>query len=400
MRPWNSAFVAGCLGLATFVVHAQTAPVPAAQAAPTPAAPTPRPAPPTRAFDGPGAPPFTVAGAQQPGARRAPPGVNAPTDLDGNFVIGPDYLPAKELDVIDGVPRGRVTQFALESADSKFYPGIARDAFGIVDPNNPRTLIVATHAQPWSRAITVYVPRQYQRGARAPFIVTHDGPRLYENDPALPRTLDNLIAQKRVPALIAISIQNGGGDAQGSQRGLEYDTMSGKLAQFIEAEVLPAVERQANVKLTKHPDGRAVLGCSSGAAAALSMAWYHNDWYRRVVSYSGTYVNQQWPFDPATPGGAWGFHETLIQGNPAKPIRIWMHVGDRDLYNPNLMRDDMHDWVQANHRMAAALHAKGYHYQYVFALDSGHCDKRVRDQTLPQALEWVWRGYGTSTPVP
>ena len=48
-----------------------------------------------------------------------------------------------------------------------------------------------------------------------------------------------------------------------------------------------------------------------------------------------------------------------------------MHVGDRDLYNPNVMRDDMHDWVVANHRMAKVLKDKGYQYQYVFALDSG-----------------------------
>jgi len=43
--------------------------------------------------------------------------------------------------------------------------------------------------------------------------------------------------------------------------------------------------------------------------------------------------------------------------------------------------------------MAAVLKSKGYHYQYSYALDSGHCDRKVRDQTLPQALEWVWRGY-------
>ena len=83
--------------------------------------------------------------------------------------------------------------------------------------------------------------------------------------------------------------------------------------------------------------------------------------------------------------------QAVSQAFPAKPIRIWMHVGDRDLLNPNVMRDGMHDWVEANHRMAAVLKAKGYHYQYVYALDSGHCDRKVRDQTLPQALEWVWR---------
>ena len=169
--------------------------------------------------------------------------------------------------------------------------------------------------------------------------------------------------------------------------------MSGKFAEFIEAEVLPAVEKHANVKLARNPEARAVMGCSSGAAAALSMAWYHPEWYRARHQLFRHLVNQQWPFNPETPGGAWGYHESIIAASPPKPIRIWMHVGDRDLLNPNVMRDDMHDWVAANHRMAKVLKDKGYHYQYVYALDSGHCDRKVREQTLPQALEWVWRGY-------
>src|SRR5207248_11169097 len=130
-----------------------------------------------------------------------------------------------------------------------------------------------------------------------------------------------------------ISIGNGSGDAQGSERGLEYDTMSGRYAEFVESEVLPRVEKEAHVTLTKDPDARATTGCSSGAAAALSMAWYHPELYHRVLSYSGTFVNQQWPSDAKTPGGAWEFHKTLIPNSPAKPIRIWMQVGDRDLFN-------------------------------------------------------------------
>ena len=361
------------------VAGAQTTSTPAP--APAVTAP-PRPAPPTRPADAHGAPKWTVIS----GA-----GKNAPVDAEGDFLIGPEYVPAPELTPVAGVPEGSVQQFTMESKDSKFYPGIAREVFGTVDPANPKTLIVHTFEKPWSRAITVYIPAQLKKNKAVPFIVVHDGPKMGEPDRALPRTLDNLIAQKRVPPMIAVMIQNGGGDAQGSQRGLEYDTMSGKFAEFIEAEVLPLVEKNYGVKLTKDPDQRAAMGCSSGAAAALSMAWFHPEWYRRIVSYSGTYVNQQWPFDPATPGGAWEYHASLVPANPAKPIRIWMHVGDRDLFNPNVMRDDMHDWVAANHQMAAALKAKGYHYQYVYALDSGHCDRRVRDQTLPQALEWVWK---------
>jgi enterochelin esterase-like enzyme len=209
------------------------------------------------------------------------------------------------------------------------------------------------------------------------------------------KALDNLIAEKKVPAMIAISIGNGSGDAQGSQRGLEYDTISGKYAEFVETEVLPLVEKECNVKLTKDPDGRATMGCSSGGSCAFIMAWYHPELYHRVLTYSGTYVNQQWPWNPETPHGAWGLHETLVPSSAAKPLRIWMEVGDRDLLNPNVMRDDMHDWVLANENMAKALAAKNYHYQFIFARNAGHCDGAVKQQTYPEALEYIWAGYPT-----
>jgi hypothetical protein len=57
------------------------------------------------------------------------------------------------------------------------------------------------------------------------------------------------------------------------------------------------------------------------------------------------------------------------------------------------MRDDMHDWVLASENMARVLAAKGYRYQFTFARDSGHTDYATKQQTLPQALEYVWQGY-------
>jgi hypothetical protein len=70
-----------------------------------------------------------------------------------------------------------------------------------------------------------------------------------------------------------------------------------------------------------------------------------------------------------------------------------MEVGDRDLLNPNVMDDHMHDWVVANEKMAKVLAAKGYHYQFIFVRNSGHTDRAVKQQTLPEALEYVWQGY-------
>ena len=279
----------------------------------------------------------------------------------------------------------------MSSTDSKIYPGIAREAgtWVTVDPADPaRPVVTTSHPAPYIRRVTVYVPQQYVPGTAAPFIVGADGP-----DKTLFTTLDNLIAEHRVPAMVAISIGNGSGDAQGSERGLEYDTMSGKYAEFVENEVLPRVEAQYHVKLTKDPDGRATMGGSSGGSCAFIMAWYHPELYHRVLTYSGTYVNQQWPYNSQTPHGAWEFHEHLIPNSPRKPIRIWMEVGDKDLLNPNVMHDNMHDWVVANEDMAKVLAAKGYHYQFVFARNAGHVDHAAKLQTLPEALEYVWQGF-------
>jgi enterochelin esterase family protein len=295
-------------------------------------------------------------------------------DGEGDFVIGPEYTNAPELTVRAEIPHGAVHVFTMKSEDSKLYPGIAKNQPGVA---------------PYQRQVCVYIPAQYQPGTAAPFIVVQDGMGYAKQ---LPVILDNLIQEHRVPVMIAVMINSGGGDAQGSERGLEYDTVSDKYARFVESEVLPRIAKDYNVTFTKDPDGRATMGCSSGAAAAFTMAWFRPDLYRRVLSYSGTFVNQQSPLNPESPHGAWEYHEHLIAKSEAKPLRIWMHVSEQDL---GYDRDEasLHNWVMANQRMAAAFKAKGYHYRFVLSKSSKHCDGRVKNETLPEALVWLWRGY-------
>jgi enterochelin esterase family protein len=295
-------------------------------------------------------------------------------DQQSTQVIGPTYRDAPEVTVHDNVPQGTLYEFTLSSTESKLYPGIAKNQPGVV---------------PYQRQVVVYVPQQYVAGKPSPFLVVQDG-LSYRN--VLPTVLDNLIAAKRVPALVAILINSGGGDAQGSERGLEYDTVSDTYAQFIETEVLPALTQRYGLVFTTDPEGRATMGGSSGGAAAFTMAWFHPEWYRRVLTYSGTYVNQQSPLNPALPHGAWEYHEHLIGQRPRKPLRIWLEVSEQDI---GADRDEasLHNWVLANQRMAAALQARGYPYHYVFAQGAGHVDARVTRQTLPEALSWLWQGY-------
>jgi Putative esterase len=225
-----------------------------------------------------------------------------------------------------------------------------------------------------------------------------------------------------VPPMVSIQIGNGGQDAQGAQRGREYDAVSGAYAQFVEREVLPLVEQRAGVKLTKNPEGRATMGLSSSGVAAFTMAWFYPELYHRVLAYSPTMVNQQWPWDPSLRGGAWEYHSAwagpagpnltvkagvltpsepsgtpLIPSAPVKPIRYWFEMGDQDLFYPNpAIPDGMHDWTLSAELMAKVLAEKGYHYQFLFARNAKHVDRPTVAQTLPAALEWVWKGY----PIP
>jgi enterochelin esterase-like enzyme len=288
---------------------------------------------------------------------------------DGNYSIGPEYTPAPEQTPKDGVPKGRVETFTVNADDNKFYPD------------------TGLRGRTPTRQVTVYIPSQYVAGTRAALIVSCDAYGARNNQ--LPNVLDNMIAEKRLPPIITVMIANGGGDAQGSQRGLEYDTVSGKYAEFVEAEILPKVEKDYGVLLTKDPELRMTLGGSSGGAAAFSMAWFHPELYHRVLIYSGTFVRQS--SDAEYPRGAWEYHDHVIAQSPVKPIRIWMHASQNDLGSTGAA-SGFRNFLLANIRMAEVLKSKGYHYQFVYAKNAGHTDGKVIAQTYPQALEYVWQG--------
>jgi len=298
----------------------------------------------------------------------------SPKADQGNFVLSPPFANAPELTPRSDVPKGKTYQFIMESSDSKIYPGIAKDQPGKIVP--------------YHRRVTIYVPAQYVPGTPAPFFVSQDSMGRGE----MPTILDNMIADKRVPAMVGIFLDSGGNDAQGSQRGWEYDTLSGWYAEYIETEVLPRITKDYGVTFSKDPDARMTMGGSSGAACAFTMAWYHPEWYHRVLSYSGTFVNQQWPPFPGMLHGAWEYHEHLIPESKRKPLRIWMQVGENDLRNHD-PESTLHNWPLANVRMADVLAAKKYPYQFVYCYGAVHVDGGAVRQTLPQALEWVWKGY-------
>ncbi|MFN3148556.1 alpha/beta hydrolase [Bremerella sp.] len=310
---------------------------------------------------------------------------------NGDFVIGPDYHVDPDL-TDQGNPKGKYFQFSMPLAKSKIFDG--KDT--TLDPKKE----VRTE-----RKIFVYIPAAYEDGTKAPVLVSFDGPSRLN---LVRNALDNLTiskdAKRKLPAFIAIGVENGGNDGKGSQRGLEYDTMSDRHARFINDEVLPAVLNNPEIKtaypniaFTEDPWGKAVMGCSSGGAAALTIGWFRPDLFRRLITYSGTFVDQQdddAPEEKDYPLGAWEYHSSmkLIENSEKKPLRIFTHVAEND-NRANDPEETYHNWVMANNRTAAALKAKGYDYRYIFSKATRHCDKKVFEQTLADTLVWTWEGY-------
>jgi iron(III)-enterobactin esterase len=348
----------------------------------------------------------TATSASSARAANAPPLVPVRLNADGNFRIGPPYVADPAFTAKPDVPKGRVIRFTMNSAESKLFPtapvgraggpGAGRGAPPAAAPAEP------PQHQTFQRQVAVYVPAGYVSKTPSPFIVVQDERWYIPEDappaadgkprtalPFIPVMLDNLIHEKRIPPIVAVLLMPG----PGGQRTIEYDTVSDRYLNFVESEVLPRITRDYDVAFTADPDGRAALGESSGSAAALTMAWLHPNLYRRVISYSGTFVALQ--RNATAPNGAWDFHQTFIPNSERKPLRIWLHVSENDIGATSPV-EQMRNWVAANNRMAAVLKAKGYPYQFVFSEASGHVERSVEMQTMPEAFEWVWKGYKPS----
>src|SRR5438445_6627391 len=141
-------------------------------------------------------------------------------DGDGSFTIGPEYKLDPDLTDL-GNPKGKYFEFTMRLADSKIFRG------------DDKTLDPAKKPVRTERKIFVYIPAEYKDGAAAALLIIHDGPGQMN---LIRNALDKLTMSKdtnhKLPAFIAIAVQNGGNDGKKSERGLEYDTMSDRLARF------------------------------------------------------------------------------------------------------------------------------------------------------------------------
>jgi len=265
---------------------------------------------------------------------------------DEEYKLGPDSMRQ------EGVPQGSVTKDVWHS---KVFPETVRDYW-------------------------VYVPKQYDGNKPACVMVLQDGQAYVKEDGdfRVPVVFDNLIQKGEMPVTIGIFTNPGRSVAlpaddpkKPSNRSFEYDTLSDQYARFLLEEILPEVGKK--YKLTEDPDCRAICGISSGGICAFTVAWQRPDAFRKVLSHVGSFTNIR--------GGH--VYPSLIRSAPAKPIRVFLQDGDKDLDNA------WGNWWLANLEMDAALKFKQYDYKFVGGT-GGHSGKHG-GAILPDSLRWLWR---------
>ena len=278
-----------------------------------------------------------------------------------------------------GVPSGTVSEKIVHS--SKIYDGMKSEYW-------------------------IYVPAQYDPKVPAALMVFQDGSgyiRRDGNNPTL-NVIDNLIAQRKIPVMIAVFINPGDiADSPGtptynfvkaysdkwhrtlkdSMRSTLYDTVSDRYGRFLRDEVLADVQSHYNIR--KDAYSWAITGLSSGGICSFNAAWQMPGRFSRVISWIGSFTSIQWKEDPALPDGGQDYAEKILRESK-RNIRVWLQDGSTD------QEDERYgSWPLANIRMANALKLRDYDFHFSFGKGTHNSGQGAAE--FPEEMIWLWRDY-------
>jgi enterochelin esterase-like enzyme len=226
------------------------------------------------------------------------------------------------------------------------------------------------------RKLFLYRPTGYD-DAHAPYPLLIFGSS-YISQTRLPLILDDLIAARRIPPVVAIFID--------FPPGVQDEESGGgaKFGDFVARELLPWVRERVHV--TDDPRRVIIGGASAGGHSAACVALQHPEAIGNVIAQSGAFwrglgnTAAYWS-DPAHAEGREGVLQ-LVQSRPAAAVRFRLAVGRLEYgtaFDPGRV-----SMLDASQRLRDALAAKGYDATLV-ETGGGH-DPYDWESSLPDAL--------------
>jgi hypothetical protein len=202
------------------------------------------------------------------------------------------------------------------------------------------------------------------------------------------------------------------------------------------------------LQFTKHPKGRALIGCSATGDQGMISTWFRPHIVGVALSFSATLTWTSTALEsnishPIGAGDLWA-EQKLYATGAKKDIRVFHSCSQHDVgtqsppytipfWNSNVLNtgcgmgypvitcnteganaditdqnrpgrnygypgvgdgcNPYSDWADANNRSALALHKRGYTHRYSWVQNACHCDPRQYMQGLPDTMTWGFEEY-------
>ena len=197
------------------------------------------------------------------------------------------------------------------------------------------------------KRLWVYTPASFAKTVqRYPLLVLFDGDR---NVMWIPKILDILIGQKKIPPLVAVMTD----ESVPSTRRNEL-LCNPQFADFLAKELAPW--SSSNYHTTMRPRRTIVAGSSYGGLASVFAGLKHAEVFGNVISLSGSF----WWKPEGNTQPEW--LKGQVNNSPKLPLRFYLEVGLMESYPMQ---------IEANRDMAETLTSKGYALHYS-EYDGGH----------------------------
>jgi enterochelin esterase-like enzyme len=198
------------------------------------------------------------------------------------------------------------------------------------------------------RRILIYTPPGYDpKGAPYPCVYLFDGE---DRDGSVfaTWTLENLIAAKKLPPLVAVRIANP------NQAGRQLLAANDKFFDFLSKDLVPFVRSTYHV--SRNAEQTAIAGYSLGGFAAACAGLRHSDLFGRILSQSGSFWIEPTRDENAEP--TWIAQKFIAA--PRLPLQFYMDAG---LFEVDLSGRGT-GILLPNRHLRDVLRAKGYSVTY------------------------------------
>lgn len=220
--------------------------------------------------------------------------------------------------------------------------------WGVLNLKNPKgkihSLSFSSQILKNKREVWVYTPPSYQwLDGPYPLLVVFDG-QAYTSE-LIPTAiiLDNLLAEKKIPPLVALFFNSI--DQETRSRELSCNS---RLVKCLMQELLPWLSRRFFV--TKSPSQTIIAGSSLGGLAAAYVAYCHPERFGNVLSQSGAF----WWNPIEESHEPWLIQQFETASSPL-PIHFYLDVGNQETEKNH----DQMSMIELNQHLHKILENKG-----------------------------------------